>query len=804
MKALKRTPLSQAIMGVLMLSLSPALLAAETDQADTKKKTDTKADAHVLPEVSVTDQSDKEEPTIVEKYKLPVTVESVTKKELEEKINVFNTEDAIKYEPSILVRKRYIGDNNAPVGTRTTTTSQSARTLIFADGILLSTLLNSNNGNTGSPRWNSVAPNEIDRIDMMYGPFSAAYAGNSLGGVINIITKMPKKFEAYADAQASWQDYSHYGNKGTYETQNYAAGVGDRVNDFSFRFDYNHLDSISQPVGYAASTTSRTGAYTDFSNYGVRQYIYGETQLYHTVQDNFKWKFAYDISPTLKSAYTFGWWENNQYGGVNSFLKDSSGNQTYANFPNFPSLQKSTTYSHGMNLHSETGGKFDWELIGSVVDLANDTNNSASSINPDGSASSLGTSTVLTGTNWHTVDAKGIWRPGDFYGNHEVSFGFHHDLYQLVNPVYKTSNWQGDESNFYPLAAANAGSANSQGKTQTEAYWLQDSWDFAKQWNFTAGGRLESWHAYDGVNSAIQNTYQTINQAEKNSLNFSPKGKLTWSPTDQWKFGAAIAQAYRYPTVGEMYQVYKNASTNQIVSGNPNLKPEKALSSEISAEYFVNKGKFRLSFFQEQVEDAIYSTMSSVVNSNGSISYASVVNNVGQTDTYGIEFSGDKSDVYFDGLDLFGNVTWADARITDNSASDAALAALRASSSASTVNGNLATNPGYYDASTSKLLPRIPEWRATFGATYRVNDQFSATVNSRYSGATFSQLNNSDYNHNQWLGNGSYFVVDTKLNYKITKQFTLSGGIDNINNANYFIFHPFPQRTYMAQLKFNY
>jgi TonB-dependent Receptor Plug Domain. len=75
-------------------------------------------------------------------------------------------EDTIKYLPSIQVRKRYIGDTNAPVGWRTSGTGSSARGLIYADGILLSSLLGNNNGNTGSPRWNMVSPSEIERVDV--------------------------------------------------------------------------------------------------------------------------------------------------------------------------------------------------------------------------------------------------------------------------------------------------------------------------------------------------------------------------------------------------------------------------------------------------------------------------------------------------------------------------------------------------------------------------------------------------------------------------------------------------------------
>jgi iron complex outermembrane receptor protein len=68
----------------------------------------------------------------------------------------------------------------------------------------------------------------------------------------------------------------------------------------------------------------------------------------------------------------------------------------------------------------------------------------------------------------------------------------------------------------------------------------------------------------------------------------------------------------------------------------------------------------------------------------------------------------------------------------------------------------------------------------------------------------YGSLNNTDIVHNTYFGTASFFVVDTRIKYQLTKQLSLSGGIDNINNNKYFIFHPFPQRTYMAELKFNY
>ncbi len=102
---------------------------------------------------------------------MPQTTESITKEKIDNTINLANPEDAIKNLPSIQVRSRYIGDTNAPVGMRTSGTSASARNLIYADGILLSSLLGNNNTNTGSPRWNTVSPGEIAQVNVLYGPF---------------------------------------------------------------------------------------------------------------------------------------------------------------------------------------------------------------------------------------------------------------------------------------------------------------------------------------------------------------------------------------------------------------------------------------------------------------------------------------------------------------------------------------------------------------------------------------------------------------------------------------------------------
>jgi iron complex outermembrane recepter protein len=823
-----------ALLGLLLLTLPFAIAANDKPTKASDSKTEQ------LPEMTVEDKLSKETSAVTskERYKVPSTTESVTHENIDNTINAMNAEDTIKYLPSIQVRKRYVGDTNAPVGWRTSGTGLSARGLIYADGIMLSSLLGNNNGNTGSPRWNMVSPNEIERVDVMYGPFSAMYSGNSIGGVVEMTTKMPQKFEAGADIKSSWQTYSMYDKNKTYDSQEYSFNLGDRMKDFSWRFDVSHLDSHSQPITYLnpiatpASTISAAngrntptvlGAINNANPFNVPAQVLGEGNLNHTVQDNFKWKLAYDITPTIRASYTLGLWQNDGRAGFNSFLTNAATGLPLDYSPTgFVRVQSNGQYyplaangfsetraeqlhwSHGMNIKSNTGGIFDWDLSGSVVDYGKDISRVSTQSPALASTNGAGQVTSLTGTGWHTADAKGIWRP-HFYGQHEVSFGFHHEFYNLNNPVYNVaSNWAGANSSLIL-------NSNSKGKTQTEGYWLQDAWDFHKDWNLTLGGRLESWHAFDGYNASnlgarnataniplTNSGLKQIYQADKSEFHFSPKFKLTWQPMEQLKIGASVARAFRFPTVTELFQTstVTVGGVQNIINGNPNLKPEDALSSELATEYFLDKGQFwdkgklRLSLFQERINNAIYSQ--NTILPTGAVT--STPSNVGQTQTYGIEFSGEANDVGIQGLDISGNATWTDSRITKNEAAD--LASLKA--------GPTASNPLAFAPSEGARQPRVPEWRASATIGYRPTDKWNNSVSMRYSSRQFSQLNNTDTNGGTYTGNTGFFVVDLHSKYQITKQLAIAGGIDNINNAKYWIFHPFPMRTYFAELKFNY
>jgi iron complex outermembrane receptor protein len=86
---------------------------------------------------------------------IPATMEGVTREQIARTVHATDSEDALKYLPSLLVRKRYIGDyDHAILSSRASGTGNSARSAVYADGILLSNYLgNGVGGLSFPPRW---------------------------------------------------------------------------------------------------------------------------------------------------------------------------------------------------------------------------------------------------------------------------------------------------------------------------------------------------------------------------------------------------------------------------------------------------------------------------------------------------------------------------------------------------------------------------------------------------------------------------------------------------------------------------
>lgn len=726
---------------------------------------------------------------------IPATMEGITREQIEQSINATDSEDALKYFPSLLVRKRYVGDyNHAILSSRASGTGNSARSAVYADGILLSNFLgNGVGGLSFPPRWGLVTPEEIDRVDVMYGPFSAAYPGNSVGAVVDYVTRMPTRLEGHVKAGYVLQPFDLYGTHETYRSWQSSASLGSKAGDWSWWINFNRTDSESQPLGFASRLQSSgvpggggtpvTGAVAGRNTSNAPIYYIGHSTQYHTVQDHAKVKLAYDFGHQLRVAYTFGSWQNTATNRPRSYLSNAVGapvtsgtididGARYAavSGADLPLTDESLThYMHGLTLKSRTQGTWDWQLSASRYDYAKDLKrqNAASNTPPGAASGGPGSLADGSGTGWTTFDARGTWRPQGMKGAHIVDFGYQQDRYELS---YLGSSTAGDWRTDAPASTT----SDVGGRTGLQSLWVQDAWRMAPAWEAVLGLRAEHWTASDGFTSiagAVPPVHSRWNNRSERKL--SPKAAVSW----QWQLDnvvkASLGRAVRYPTVAELYGATSTANSQFI--NDPNLRPERSWTGELSTENDLGKALLRLTAFAEDTRDALYSqtTFDAAASRN-----VSRVQNVGRIATRGLEAAYSGNDLRLQGLDFVASLTYAHSVIKENA--------------------GFVSEPG---DTVGKRQPNIPRWRASALASYRWNPQWSTSIGARYSGTQFRTLNNADVNGDTYFGVSRFFVVDLRAVWKIDKTFTAAFGIDNLNNDKYWNFHPYPQRSYTAELK---
>jgi iron complex outermembrane receptor protein len=751
-----------------------AVLALLASRAHAQQASTTRGDSvHKLTTINVTaEREDRSTIKPIQLLTLPVTV-SITQRRAEETVNLVDAEDAVKYLPSVFLRKRNNGDTQATLATRVWGTSSSARSLIFADGVPLTALI-ANNNTLGGPRWGLVAPPEVERIDMMMGPYSAAYAGNSMGAVMEITTRLPKKLEGQIQQTQAVQSFDLYGTKRNYRTSQTGASVGNRFGNFAFWASGNYQKSNSQPLSYVTSKdtlpTGTTGAVPEKNKLNAPANVLGASGLLNTHMTNGKIKAAYDITPTLRASYTFGLWRNDGNSGVDPYIS-AQGQPTFAGQAGFATGFYDLDQRHTAQAFTlRTDRKKDWdlELIGSTYRFNYDQQRFPTSATPSGTNfNPTGRVAVLDGTGWGTLDLKGTWKPGGQLSAHTLSSGVHYERYALKNTTYNTSIWTDGGSRTSVFTEGD-------GKTETKALWAQEAWYITPDLKLTAGGRYEDWRGFDGLNV---NGSKRFLQPTVSGNRFSPKALLTWKASEDWTFTGALAKAYRFATAAELYQLVSTGTT--FTTPNANLKPDNVTSTELRAERRFSRGSIQLSLFQDDVHDAIISQFNTL---DTTATLYSFISNVDHVRARGAELAFGTNDVLIKGLAFSGNVTAVDPKTLAMSG--------RASATAAP------------DAAIGKQLPNIPKWRTTATAMYRPDDRFTFTLAARYSSKLYTTLDNVDVRYNTYQGFSEWFVMDSKVNYRANENWSASFGVDNMLDRKYFLFHPFPHRTFLAGLKF--
>ncbi|MGN6521059.1 MAG: TonB-dependent receptor [Dokdonella sp.] len=704
----------------------------------------------------------------IESPAFPASTATVDAAQIDESINAIDVEDAIKYLPSLFVRKRNYGDTQPVLATRTWGVGSSARTLVYVDDILISALV-ANNNTLGAPRWGVVAPDQVERVTMLYGPFSAAYAGNSIGGVLRIATRTPERTRFSFEQSGALQSFDHYRTSGDYPTSQSSATAGGRAGAATWFIGANQQNSFSQPLSYitgAAPPADTSGAIDATNKLGQPADVFGAGGLLHTRMHGLNGKIGWDFTPWLHATWLAGWWDNDADSRVETYLRDAAGRATFGRVAGFASNHYIVDQSHlmqALSLRSDTHGRWDGEAVLTHYEYLHDRQLSPAGVGDGTTFTPNGRYADLGGTNWSTLDLKGIWRSAA----HEIAFGAHADEYTLDNATRNTTLWQ-DAGSATSLFTAGAG------KTRTSALWLQDAWSIAPAWFATLGVRAERWRARDGFNFSGGTA---VVQPDRSTTAWSPKATLSWTPSADWRVTGSLGKAVRFPTVSELYQIVSTGST--FVSPNPGLRPERALSGELALERSGELGTWRVSLFEETTRDALISQTSTI---EGVASPATFVDNVGKVRNRGIEFVAQRRDAGLRRLDLAASITFVDSTILEND--------------------------GFVGAggstSVGKHAPNVPRWRATVVATLRASDAWTFTLAGRYSGKQYSTLDNIDTTPHVYGAFDRFAVFDARVRWKAGEHVSAALGIDNLADRDYVLFHPFPRRTIVASVDVRY
>lgn len=723
--------------------------------------------SHPLEEVTVQGQRTEQS--------FPAASSSITAGELDA-INFTTLEDAVAHEPSLVVRRRYIGDPNGTLGIRGANMFQTPRSQVYADGLPLHYHLQSRFA--GAPRWSLIAPDETEQVEVLYGPFSAEYSGNAMGGVVNISTNLPTERRVVLESALFRQLYDEYGSRDNLDGHRLFAAYGDQFGDVSLYAFYNRLRNDSQPLTtFAAAPAPATGGETPVSGAIADDDKRGQTALYYgdsgseaSTTELYKFKLGFQPGD-FQWLGTLAYEERQQeQDRANSYLRDGSGaifwsgdarqnDQGFAiNGGNFQDReQQRRSLLLGLGVNGPLFALPDWKLQLNVSHFTVlEDEERRSNRNPaDPAFDGSGRVTTFDDTGWDTLDAV---ISSDTLGTDDalsVRAGLHLDRYQLTLEPFNSSD--------YRSGLKSSARAASGGETRTRAAFVQGNWSFAEGWDLGLGARYEHWQSRDGF-------FGPRRFADRTEETLSPKLTLGFAPGEHWRLRYSTARAFRFPIVEELYQNSNTAASVQVA--NADLDPEDGIHHNLLIERLLDGGVARLNLYHESVRATIFNQLGLVEGVE-----LSTFLPVDRVDTRGAEFSYNQKHLLDSNWDLRFNLAYTRAVIEKNRANP-------------TVEG--------------KDFPRQPRWRANLLATWHINPVLDLGLGLRHASNSFADLDNGDRARRVFGAMDRYTFLNTKLAWQYKPRLRLALGVDNIGNETAYVHHPWPARTGFVEASYRY
>lgn len=687
-------------------------------------------------------------------------------------VNAFNVEDSFKYAPNLIVRKRYIGDNNATLSFRSMHTTQTPRALVSIDGFTISNFLGAS-FNT-APKWGVLAPGDIDRVEIMYGPSSARYSGHAMGGALLMSLREVEENQARLSLQAFQGTYDYYATDETLTGWSMDGGVDYRLGDRGFlSLSYRRFENEGQPQQWRSlvggpqrqALIDQDLVAPDYFDRAIRDdelsflTLGGQDSVVKSQEDQLRLRAHYDLTPRWRVRALLALLNDEERADTpKSFLRDTAGQASFIGLNGVrQSTAKDLELLIGLGLSGEVSG---WQLdiAASRFDVLNNEERQSATFDfKTGLAPLNGQVAIGNDTAWTHLD----FIAQRSFGIHDLALGASYAGYHFDTPRYNTNAWREGAGE----SLANA----SGGKIRLYGVFIEDTLSLSSNWTATLGLRAEHWRAEDGY---LLNGATRVDYASREEDALSPKAALNFTPNDTWSLSASIALATRFPTVGELYQASliaygPNVGELNFGAFNPDLKPEEAVDYQLTLTRSFDQAALTVSLFKQDVSNSLFSqTVPELATS--------LTTNIDKIETQGVDIVLGTEDLLIVGLSLDANLSLIEAEVTKN-AIDPSLEGNR--------------------------VPRVPSVRANISVRYSPNEAWLFAAGWRYQDTPERNIeNNATSQCGTFYCVSDFSIIDVKATRHF-ENFDLSLGVDNLNDERAFVYHPYPGRTVMAELR---
>jgi iron complex outermembrane receptor protein len=720
----------------LILILTVIWFIPRTSLADDEKK------SIVLDEVVVSATR-----TETEVDKAPASVSVVNEEDLE-RLTINRLDEALRYEAGVFEGKL----RGLP---------SSSHTLLMLNGMPM------NSGWYGGHRWENLAVENVDRIEIVRGPGSALYGGNAMGGTINVITKMPEQFEAGLRTRIGSDDNLSYGGY-----------VGDRLGNFHLRLGYERDEEIAgYPFNYVQRSLRSgegdlSGGFYMPTNSDTPAWIVGDQGDRNDDQWNVDVAAAYDLTDT--GSVRFDGQVGNyayDYDRPHTYVCDADGNPVfsgnvdagdgqYASFSesNFLSGRGDMTNHAYMATYTERFGALSFTgKFGYQYEYYEYTTPTAASgqgyDDAQGNVKEFDTDTYFTDLQFSfPIGARNTITTG-LYGRYNNFDQGQYDLAYYRDTESKTSEK----------------TELTQGKDRYFAFYLQDQLDIIPdRLSLYAGARFDYWEAYDGLSGDVDDP-DALDDVDNSAL--SPKLSLVWQPLKDTMVKGSVGKAFRAPTIYDLYRTYESSSG--MVYSNPDLDPETIWNYELGVihYFFERRIKIGATAFYSDIDNLIYNYKDDENNSHK--------DNAGQARIQGVELSA--SATPWDVFSLWANYTYNDSQIIKQD-----------------------RDPEM----EGKKITEMPDQVINIGADLQYR-WFKASLSGQYTGRIYKTKYNTDIpdvykaNSETWLWQAK-LTSTIPLNANYLDNIQLSFSVENLFDEEYFDYHIGRERSYFAEIKLNW